>query len=311
MVKRSRGSKVKRLAVTVLMGGPDAEREISIASGTAVATALNQTDKFDVDVQCIELPTAEEIANIKADVVFPVLHGPFGEGGPLQSMLELEGIPFVGSSSKVSHDAMDKVITKQIATQIEIRTPTWCVLTKDEPCAIAPPLVLKPIDDGSSVDIVICYNDDQVASARNKLHQTRSSLLAEKYVSGREITVAIVDGTPLPIIEIIPPTDLKTYDFAAKYERDDTEFIVNPCLPKNNCEKIALQLYEAMGVRDIARVDFLIDAEGEWLLEINTMPGFTNHSLLPMAAKHAGIEMTELCAGLVEAVSIRSTSAGV
>ena len=106
------------------MGGPDAEREISIASGTAVATALEHADKFDVDVRCIELPTADEIATIKADVVFPVLHGPFGEGGPLQSMLELGGISFVGSSSKVSHDAMDKVITKQIATQIEIQTPS-------------------------------------------------------------------------------------------------------------------------------------------------------------------------------------------
>lgn len=293
------------------MGGPDAEREISVASGTAVATALKQVDKFDVDVQCIDLPNAEEIANIKTDVVFPVLHGPFGEGGPLQSMLELGGIPFVGSSSKVSHDAMDKVITKQIATRVEIRTPTWCVVTKDEPCELAPPLVLKPIDDGSSVDIVICYNDDQVASARNKLHQTRPRLLAEKHVSGREITVAIVNGTPLPIIEIIPPSDLKTYDFAAKYERDDTQFIVDPRLPKNSCEKMALKLYEAMGVRDIARVDFLIDGEGEWLLEINTMPGFTDHSLLPMAANHAGIGMAELCAGLVEAASIRTTSAGV
>ena len=302
---------MKRLAVTVLMGGPDAEREISIASGTAVATALEHADKFDVDVRCIELPTADEIATIKADVVFPVLHGPFGEGGPLQSMLELEGIPFVGSSSKVSHDAMDKVITKQIATQIEIQTPTWCVVTKDEPCAIAPPLVLKPINDGSSLDIVICYNDDQVSSARSKLHQTRPSLLVEKYVSGREITVAIVNGTPLPIIEIIPPSDLKTYDFAAKYERDDTQFVVDPCLPTNDCEKKAIKLYEAMGVQDIARVDFLIDTEGEWLLEINTMPGFTNHSLVPMAALHAGIEMTELCTGLVEAASIRTASAGV
>ncbi len=311
MVKRSRGTKVKRLAVTVLMGGPDAERDISIASGNAVTTALEQTDRFEVEAQCIELPSAQEIANIKADVVFPVLHGPFGEGGPLQLLLENEGIPFVGSSSNVSHDAMDKIVTKQIATRNGIPTPTWCILTKDDPCTVAPPLVLKPIDDGSSVDIVICNNEDQVIRARNKLHQSRATLLAESYVGGREVTVAIIDGTPLPIIEIIPPSDLNTYDYAAKYERDDTQFVIEPSLPENNCEKLALKLYEVMGVRDIARVDFLIDNDGEWLLELNTMPGFTDHSLLPMAAHHAGIEMTELCTRLVQTASTRTTSAGV
>jgi len=293
------------------MGGPDAEREISIASGKAVAAALEETGKFEVVVQCIERPTREEIANIRADVVFPVLHGPFGEGGPLQTMLEDAGIAFVGSSSKVSRDAMDKVITKQIATRIGIPTPPWSVVTKDEECTIALPLVLKPIDDGSSVDIVICHDHNQVTSARKKLHQVRPTLLVESYVVGREITIAIVNGTALPVIEIIPPPDLNTYDFAAKYERDDTHFVIDPTLPENNCREIALELYDVMGVRDIARVDFLIDNDGAWLLELNTMPGFTDHSLLPMAANHAGISMSELCTELVRAALSRTASTSV
>jgi D-alanine-D-alanine ligase len=136
-------------------------------------------------------------------------------------------------------------------------------------------------------------------------------LLAESYVGGREITVSIIDGTPLPIIEIIPPADLQTYDFAAKYERDDTRYVIDPHLPENNCIDLAMQLYQVMGVQDIARVDFIIDRSGDWLLELNTMPGFTDHSLVPMAAKHAGVEMPELCAQLVEVASKRTSSAGV
>jgi D-alanine-D-alanine ligase len=302
---------MSRLAVTVLMGGPDAEREVSVASGIAVTTALEQSGKFDVTPQRIDCPTEREIADIDTDVVFPALHGPFGEGGPLQSMLELARIPFVGSSSRVSRNAMDKVMTKQIASQIDIPTPPWCVITVDDPCTIQPPLVLKPINDGSSVDMAICFNSDQVTSARNRLHQVRPTLLAESYVGGREITVSIIDGTPLPIIEIIPPADLQTYDFAAKYERDDTRYVIDPHLPENNCIDLAMQLYQVMGVQDIARVDFIIDRSGDWLLELNTMPGFTDHSLVPMAAKHAGVEMPELCAQLVEVASKRTSSAGV
>lgn len=300
---------MSHLSVTVLMGGPDSERDVSIASGKAVTAALEQSGNFDVTSICIELPTDREIARIDADVVFPVLHGPFGEGGPLQTMLENAGIPFVGSNSKVSRNAMDKVKTKQIASTCDIPTPPWCVMTADESCTIPPPLVLKPIDDGSSVDIALCFDDAQVENARVKLHQNRSTLLAESYVGGREITVSIIDGTPLSIIEIIPQGELRTYDFAAKYEREDTQFVIDPNLPSNNCSEMAMKLYQVMGVKDIARVDFIIDQDGEWLLELNTMPGFTDHSLVPMAAKHAGIEMPELCAGLIENAMKRTSAA--
>lgn len=286
--------------VTVLIGGPDAEHDVSIASGTAVAKALEQSEKFNVKLELVNRPSASDIAAIKSDVIFPVLHGPFGEGGPLQLLLEESNIPFVGSGSEVAANAMDKVITKQIAVQAEIQTPSWCTLKYNQECSIPPPLVIKPIDDGSSVDTVICNSEAQIASARLSLHTRRPILLAETYIKGREIAVGIIDGFALPIIEIIPSNNLKTYDYAAKYERDDTQYVIAPKLPNNRCVEAAIKIYNIMGIRDIARVDFLIDEAGSWFLEVNTMPGFTSHSLLPMAARHAGLKMPELCSKLVE-----------
>jgi D-alanine-D-alanine ligase len=291
--------------VTVLMGGPDAEREISIQSGTAVANALEQSQKYEVRKVVLDTPSAKDIENIQADVIFPVLHGPFGEGGPLQKLLEDAGKIFVGANSQSSSIAMDKIATKQIAVELDIKTPEWCVISEEVPCTIEPPLVLKPINDGSSYDVALCFTKKEFEVALERLLQNRTHVLAEKYVEGRELTVGIIGKKLLPIIEIIPPKDIKTYDYEAKYEREDTRFIVAPELPKNTCDKSATTLYNHMGIRDIARVDFILNESGAWLLEINTMPGFTNHSLIPMAARNIGVEMPELCSSLVEFASSR------
>lgn len=295
------------IVVVVLMGGPDAEREISIQSGTAVANALNQTNRYSVSLQCIDRITVKELKQMHADVFFPVLHGPYGEGGPLQELLEETGVPFVGSGSVAARKAMDKATTKEIATALGIQTPPWSMLGDGERCNINVPLVLKPTDDGSSIDLEICKTNQEVASARVKLHANRPTLLAETYIEGREITVGILNGQPLPIVEIVPHKDTPAYNYEAKYERDDTLFIVEPSLPSNDCVNSALLLYRTMEIQDIARVDFIINEDGAWLLEINTMPGFTDHSLVPMAAHHIGLPMTEICASLVSA----STSRGV
>lgn len=300
MVPKSRGATLNKLAVTVLMGGPDAERDVSIQSGNAVARALEESNRFLVTSEVIDKTTVGELVRMKPDVFFPVLHGPYGEGGPLQVLLEQCGIPFVGSSSSASQNAMDKVCTKEIANQIGIQTPDWSLVSKGKPCDLDVPLVLKPVNDGSSIDIAICKTHAKVNTARDALHKKRDVLLAESYICGREITVGILNGNPLPIVEIVPPTDIETYDFEAKYERDDTQFILEPHLPPNRCVEQALQLYESMHIQDIARVDFIIDDFGEWLLELNTMPGFTDHSLVPMAAKHAGMHMPSICSSLVD-----------
>ncbi|MBC8202588.1 MAG: D-alanine--D-alanine ligase [Planctomycetes bacterium] len=286
--------------VVVLIGGPDAEREISIESGTAVSIALKKNPAFHTTLELIEMPTVEELVALKADVIFPVLHGPYGEGGPLQQILEQTNIPFVGSGSIASAKAMDKIASKQIAQNIGIQTPNWEKITTPI-CDLQPPLVLKPTDDGSSVDIVICKSEQEVQVALPKLLQHRNIVLAESYKQGREITVSVVCGNPLPVIEIVPFTG--NYDFAAKYERDDTRYILDPQLPDQTCVFGALEIVKEMNIRDLARVDFIIDDDGLWFLEVNTMPGFTDHSLLPMAALHTGLDMTMLCTKLIESAT--------
>jgi len=289
-------------SVTVLMGGPDAEREISIASGTAVSNALRQTDLFDVSSVVIDTPSLEEIELIESDVIFPVLHGPFGEGGPLQELLELAGKTFVGSSSQVSRTAMDKIATKQFGSRLGIQTPSWCHVRKNSSPSIDPPLVLKPNEEGSSISIFICMNQKEVTEHLDSL-QKREHIIAESFIKGREVTVGFVCGKTLPIIEIIPPTDLQSYDFEAKYEREDTQYILEPELPQNLCAEWTTLLCTEMGIKDIARADYIVNNHGAWLLEVNTMPGFTDHSLMPMAAKHSGMEMPELCTLLVRSAT--------
>jgi len=293
------------LKIAVLMGGPDAERDISIQSGQAVANALRKAGHFAVEEHIIDTPTAYEIDCISADVIFPVLHGPFGEGGPLQLLLEESGNTFVGSGSIAAAQAMDKEKTKVIATGLGIKTPRWCTITECTKCTIEPPLVVKPLNDGSSLGIEICNSQAEIEIAIQTLLQDREILLAESYVCGRELTVGIVNGDALPIIEIIPPSDLDSYDYEAKYNRDDTQFITNPTIPANSCVESALSLYRAMEIQEIARVDFILDGADAWLLEVNTMPGFTSHSLVPMAALHAGISMPDLCSTLVMSATNR------
>ncbi len=291
--------------MTVLAGGPDEERNVSIDSGTAVANALQHSSKFSVNFVVVDKLTLDDVIEMKADVFFPVLHGPYGEGGPLQELLEQSGVPFVGSGSLAARNAMDKVVTKEIAKSAGLKTPRWCTFTNSEPCDLDVPLILKPIDDGSSIDMAICKTNEEVSKARKLLHIKRETLLAETYIEGREVTVGTINGDPLPVIEIIPPKDIRTYDYAAKYERIDTKFILDPDLPPNDCVESALLLYRTMNIQDIARVDFIVNDAGAWLLEINTMPGFTSHSLIPMAAKHAGITMPEVCINLVELAAAR------
>lgn len=301
----------------VLMGGPDAEREISLMSGKEVAAALRESGEYRVIEQVIDAPTAAELRAIVdasgADSVFPVLHGKWGEGGPLQDLLEQIGIPYVGSPPQAAALAMDKVATKQLLARQGMPTPHAQRLGGQERCVIQPPLVLKPIDDGSSVDMCICRNAAEVEAGRAALRKRRPSVMAEEFIAGREVTVGIVLDEPLPLIQIVPAVEY--YDFEAKYSRADTQYIVQPDLPEQlieQCQELAMLAYRTVGCREVARVDFMLDERGPWFLEINTMPGFTTHSLVPMAAAAIGINMPELCRRLVQAARARrGGSAGV
>ncbi|MSR41116.1 MAG: D-alanine--D-alanine ligase [Phycisphaerales bacterium] len=291
----------KPCRVLVLMGGPDAEREVSIMSGTEVARALRQLPEFDVVELLVDRPTAADLLQHGADVIFPVLHGPFGEGGPLQELLETLGTPYVGCAPAAASLAMDKIATKARVAAVGVRTPNSCELVIGQPISVALPLVLKPATEGSSVDLRICHTDADLAAARMAVEGKHARVLAESFIKGREVTVGIIDGEVLPIIEILPAVAF--YDYQAKYIRNDTQYTIDPDLAdgvRESLIRFTKLAWDATGCRDVARADFIVDERGAWFLEINTMPGMTTHSLVPKAAAHIGLGMPQLCARLLQ-----------
>ncbi|MFG0253067.1 MAG: hypothetical protein ACF8NJ_09365, partial [Phycisphaerales bacterium JB038] len=245
---------------------------------------------------------ADSLSRLPGEVVFPLLHGPWGEGGPLQELLEADGRPFVGCGSRAAADAIDKLITKNIARSIHLPVlKDWVVAAGDALPTLPYPVIVKPIDDGSSVDLYRCESDADVDAARAEAHQRHERLMIEPFVAGRELTVGILAGEALPVLEIKPAEGLYTYD--AKYERDDTVYDTSPLLAldlANHLREMSARLFAEMRCLHLARVDWLLDpARGPYLLEINTMPGFTSHSLVPMAAQKSGLDMLVLCERLV------------
>lgn len=299
---------MNRARVAVLMGGPDAEHEVSLASGTRVADALEALGRHEVSRHVVLRPDAATLRSLAADVVFPVLHGAFGEGGPLQDALEAAGLPYVGSEPAAARLGMDKVASKRIARACGVPTPEWIDPCLEPPGRLEPPVVVKPVDEGSSVGVRLCTTPAEVEEAVRASSDRR--LMVERLVAGRELTVGLVCGEVLPIVEILPATGF--YDYEAKYRRDDTRYHVEPPLDPEHaeaCRRHARGIWQALGCRDLARVDFMLDADGPWFLEVNTMPGMTDHSLLPMAAERAGLPMPELCGVLVGAALARGEAA--
>ncbi|MBS0191143.1 MAG: D-alanine--D-alanine ligase [Phycisphaerales bacterium] len=295
--------------VLVLGGGPDAEREVSLVSSKFVSQALERSGDFDVCYQVVERPDLAQLRGLPGDVVFPVLHGGWGEGGALQDLLDLDGRPYVGCPASAARIAMDKVATKLIAAQLGIPTQPATVFNAGDPVSCFPmPVVLKPVQEGSSVGVHICRSAEDFKEAARKVqedikkHPNRVYMIERAVLGGSELTVGVLDGKPLPPIEIKPTVAF--YDYEAKYHRNDTKYTVDPTLPAGvgaRISEFAARLFAGIGARHLARVDFLLDREGGvWLLEVNTMPGFTDHSLFPMAANRQGLPMEKLCAKLVE-----------
>jgi len=295
------------------MGGPDRERDVSLDSGNQVALALESDERFTVIRRIIDAPGVEELRVLleedAADVVFPVLHGPWGEGGPLQCMLETIGIPFVGSSSTAARRAMDKLATKAVAAECGIPTPLAHEIGPTGLVEVPPPLVIKPAEEGSSFGVRICRSPAESSRAIAELQQEHPRLMCEAFVHGRELTVGVLNEEALPIIEITPGDGF--YDYQAKYHRDDTEYVVNPPLDSKLAAQIqawSLEITRALGVSDLARVDWLLDDSAPWFLEVNTIPGMTSHSLLPMAAAENGLDMAALCSRTVLGALRRTTT---
>lgn len=303
--------------VLVLGGGPDAERAVSVKSSTAIAEGLRASGRFGVTLEIIDTLTQPQLAALRGDVIFPYLHGPWGEGGALQDLLEADGRPFVGCGARAARAAMDKIATKGVALRLGIPTPAFHVLnTRDQTCPMPFPVIVKPVHEGSTIGLHVCNDAEAYATAiaAIRAEQARGvvrAYMVEPKVIGRELTVGVVGERALPIIQITPAEGL--YDYEAKYNRDDTRYTLDPSLPGGVTERVksdTLRLHSALGCRHISRSDFMLDAQGvAWLLEINTTPGFTDHSLVPKAARHAGIAMPELCASLAE-MALAGATAG-
>lgn len=300
------------LRVTVLRGGPSAEREVSLAGGAAVADACRrlgcQVTEADIaanDMTALDLP---------ADVVFPVLHGEFGEDGQLQAILEHRGLSYVGSDAAASRLAMDKNASKEKWRSEALRTSPWvCVDQATDISAVdypGPPAVLKPLREGSSIGVRFCNTLKELHAEVKKAVKHYGRVLVEKRLHGPELTVGVLESQALPVIEIRPA--LPFYDYQAKYRRDDTQYIFDPDVDSDtycSAQDMALRAFQTLGCRDYGRVDLIADRQdGVHILEINTIPGFTDHSLLPKAAAKVGIGFDELVGRLLKLAYQRSTA---
>lgn len=313
--------------ILVLMGGISSEREISLRSGSAIAKAL---EEVGFNVTCIDVKDEkiEELNYLETDVAFIALHGYFGEDGGVQQLLESKGITYTGSEVNASKLAMDKLATKRCFVKAGLKTPDYLTITEfqdydeiqNEVTKFGLPVVLKPTRNGSSIGISILKDINNLRICLEKAFEFGYEILVEKYIKGRELTVGILDETPLPIIEIKPATEFFNYD--AKYKDNKTEYLIVKTsleekintdsnsinfigfLPPslyNNAQEMALKAHKTLGCKGFSRVDMLMDCHGNlYLLEVNTIPGFTEKSLLPKAAKAAGIQFPVLCKKIVD-----------
>ena len=284
--------------VAVLFGGKSAEREVSLKSGAGVLAALQRQG---VDAHAFD-PAERSLDELRAfDRVFIMLHGRYGEDGTIQGALELMGIPYTGSGVMASAVGMDKWRTKLLWRAVGLPIPEFVMLDENSDFAaverqLGLPLFVKPACEGSSIGVSKVRQPGELQTAWREAAKHDSLVIAEQAILGGEYRVAILGEQVLPIIKIVPATDF--YDYEAKYLRDDTQYLC-PCgLPEAREMELraqALEAFLALGCRGWGRVDFLMDDAGRaYLLEVNTSPGMTDHSLVPMAARVAGISYEQL-----------------
>jgi D-alanine-D-alanine ligase len=292
--------------VAVLLGGKSAEREVSLKSGGMVLAALK---KKGIDAHPFDPKerSLEDLARQRFERVFIALHGRFGEDGTVQGVLEWLGIPYTGSGVLASALAMDKVRTKRMWQAEQLPTAPYRVLDKDTDFKAAAkklgtPLFVKPASEGSSVGMSKVKRAADLEEAFALAVNYDPVVIAEKFIDGPELTVAIVGERVLPVIRIETPREF--YDYEAKYLANDTRYLI-PCgltaAKERQIQALSLKAFQALGCRGWARVDLMLDRRGKpYLLEINTSPGMTDHSLVPMAAKAVGISYEDLCVRILE-----------
>lgn len=289
------------------MGGVSSEREVSLHSGEGVAKALREAG-FGVLEAVVDSADLKCLNGAQADAVFVALHGAFGEDGQVQQLLEEAGLPYTGSDPEASRAAMDKVASKESFAAAGLKTPDYKVLA-DMPDAagaeaiwkrLGPTLVVKPSAQGSSIGVSIVERDD-LSAALSEALSFDGRAVVERCVQGREITVGIVGRRALPVIELRPHH--RFFDYTAKYTKGETDYVVDPDLPEGVAEeaqRMALAAFDCLACRDLARVDMFYGDDGcIYVLEVNTIPGFTETSLVPMAAAAQGRDFPALCGDIV------------
>ncbi len=289
--------------IAVLKGGFSAEREVSLASGEAVAAGLRMAGYSVVEVDVIS-PEFDLPEGVEA--VFIALHGTFGEDGGAQARLEELGLPYAGSGVEASRIAFDKILTERCLRNVDIPVPESETLRKGEIRSLPLPLAVKPPREGSSVGCHLVFEEKDWIPALTDAFQHDDAVLVQQFIPGREFTVGVVDGDLLPVVEIVTATGW--YDYAAKYEVDSTLYVVPAELDAEQADEMqqmALKTFEALDCCGFGRVDFRMTPAGElFVLELNTIPGFTTHSLLPKAAAAAGIDFPALCDRIMRTASL-------
>jgi D-alanine-D-alanine ligase len=300
-----------KLNIVVAMGGCSSERDISMRSGMSVVGALN---RLPLKVSAWELISedpavvTEQLQQLKPDIVFNALHGRFGEDGQFQSILHAQNVSVTGCDVEASHRTMNKILTQRALNAAGLPVPNFVALhssySVDEILATVNkgPWVIKPALEGSSVGIQIVHDANQLSPAIEQTLRRGPEVIVEQYIDGRELTVSVLDGEALAVVEILPQQPF--YDYKAKYEANTTRYTVPALLTESETravQTVALKATSVMNCEPLARVDFLFKNEQEYyILEINTVPGLTQSSLLPKAAAAAGMDMTQLCLKILE-----------
>jgi D-alanine-D-alanine ligase len=307
---------LKKKRVAVMMGGLSREREISLKTGKAILKALTEKGYIVTPIDVGD-DIAEKLVKEKIECAFLALHGRFGEDGTIQGMLELMRIPYTGSGVLASALAMHKIMSKKFFLCEKIPTPCFEVfqreeIKKDPPKKISLPLpiVVKPAREGSTIGISIVRKDEELSSALKKAGEYDEEILVEEFMKGREITVGILENIPLPVIEIVPKSGF--YDYHSKYTKGETQYILPARIPREKylyAQEIGLRAFQELGCSSLGRVDLMTDEDDNpFVIDVNTMPGMTETSLLPKAASYAGIPFEDLVERILLGASLKVES---
>jgi len=298
----------EQIKVAVLRGGVGRERQVSLESGRCVAEAMQQAG-LDVVTSDIQPDDMEILDRRDIDVFFPALHGEFGEDGQLQRIFEDRNLVYTGSGPEASRLAFDKMASKRLFAEAGVDVPAVVEFTREMGPAelekrlkgLGERFVVKPIRQGSSVGVSVIDGRDEAVAVAHRVLGEFGDCMVESFIRGRELTVGVLGRQVLPIIEIRSKTGF--YDYQAKYVDDRTQYLfdtIEDQAVQARIQGAALACFDALGCRDFARVDFILSGDGTpYALEVNTIPGFTSHSLLPKAAARVGLSMGELCLRIV------------